>query len=234
VSSEPVLELSAVVKDYRGLRPLRIGTFVLAEGESVAMLGFDEPMAEVFVNLVTGAAVPDRGEIRAFGMPTTAIASSADWLQIVDRFGIVSRRAVLLDAMTAIQNLSLPYTLDIEPPSDEVREKALALAAEVGISASISSRPVSQLDLLDHARLRLGRALALAPSILLLEHASADIPRDSVRTFGADIQSIARQRRCAAIALTADPEFATAVAARVLRLDAASGTLVSAVRRRWW
>ena len=40
------------VEDYGGLRPLRIAELRVAAGERVAMLGFDQPSAEVFVNLV--------------------------------------------------------------------------------------------------------------------------------------------------------------------------------------
>ena len=109
----PVVELSGVSKDYHGLRPLRIETLALAPGEPAALLGLDEPMAETFVNLVTGATLPDRGEVNVFGRPTSSIDDSADWLGVVDRFGIVSARAVLLDALSVIQNLSVPFTLEL-------------------------------------------------------------------------------------------------------------------------
>ena len=68
------------LKDYRGLRPLRIERLTLAAGEQVALLGFDQPAAEVFVNLITGATLPDPGEVRVLGRPTAAITDSADWL----------------------------------------------------------------------------------------------------------------------------------------------------------
>ena len=141
---------------------------------------------------------------------------------------------MLLEAMTALQNLAMPFTLDVEPPSDEVRARAMALASEVGIGQTTSAMAVSQLDSVGHVRVRLGRALALGPAILLLEHVSAGIPRGSVRSLGAEIRSIARHRQCASIAVTADEEFARAVAERVLRLDAASGTLAPSKRRSWW
>ena len=102
----------------------------------MALLGFDQPTAEVFVNLATGATLPDGGEVRVFGRPTRAIDDSADWLATVDRFGIVSERAVLLDALSVIQNLAMPFTLEIEPPPDDVRQRAEALAHEVGLAAS--------------------------------------------------------------------------------------------------
>jgi ABC-type lipoprotein export system ATPase subunit len=100
-------------------------------GEHIAIIGLDQVTAEVFVNLVTGATLPDRGEVRLFGRPTSAIADSADWLAVVDRFGIVSPRAVLLDSLTVVQNLAMPFTLD-EPPAEDIRRRAVALAERGG------------------------------------------------------------------------------------------------------
>ena len=133
-------------KDYRGLRPLRIAELRVAAADHVAILGFDQASAEVFVNLAIGATLPDEGEVCIFGRPTKAINDSADWLATVDRFGIVSERAVLLDALTVIQNLAIPFTLEIEPPPDDVRARAEALAREVGLSETSWATPVADLD----------------------------------------------------------------------------------------
>ena len=120
-----VLELSDVSKDYRGLRPLRIASLELRAGEHIAIIGLDQTTAEVFVNLVTGATLPDRGDVRLFGRSTASITDSADWLAVVDRFGIVSPRAVLLESLTVVQNLAMPFTLDIEPPAEDIRRRAV-------------------------------------------------------------------------------------------------------------
>lgn len=228
----PVIDITALSKDYHGLRPLRIEKLALAYGELVAILGLDQPMAETFVNLVTGATLPDRGAVSIFGRPTTSIDDSTDWLSVVDRFGIVSERAVLLDALSVVQNLSIPFTLDIDPPPDSVRERALALAREVGLREADWLRSVSALDAGGRVRIRLARALALNPKVLLLEHASAGLPAVAAAAFGADVQRIASRRGCALVAVTADAPFAAAVAPRVLTLDPASGRL-SERRRNW-
>ena len=68
--SDLVLELFEISKDYRGLRPLRIERLDLSQGESVAILGLDQAGAEVFVNLVTGATLPEHGAVKLFGRPT--------------------------------------------------------------------------------------------------------------------------------------------------------------------
>ncbi len=68
-----LVDISGVSKDYRGLRPLRVERLTVAATDQVALLGFDAATAEVFVNLVTGATLPDRGEISVLGKNTAAI-----------------------------------------------------------------------------------------------------------------------------------------------------------------
>jgi len=228
-----VLEFAGASKTYGGLRPLRIAELRVSAGDRVAILGLDQPSAEVFVNLATGATLPDAGEVSVFGRATKAIDDAADWLATVDRFGIVSERAVLLDALTVIQNLAMPFTLEIEPPPAHVRQRAEALAEEVGLAEASWTRPVAELDAAGWLRVRFGRAIALDPAILLLEHASARLPREDVAGAGARMRAVAATRGIALVAATADEVFARAVADRVLALEPATGRL-KAQRRGWF
>ena len=229
----PALEIEGVTKDYRGLRPLRIQQLTVAAGEPVAILGFDAPSAETFVNLVTGATLPDAGSIRVFGRSTSSIADGDDWLTSLDTFGIVTARAVLLEELTPVQNLAMPITLDVEPPAPDVREQAEALAREVGLPGDMWTGAVANLNGAARARVRLGRALAMNPALLLLEHASAGMAPGEAASFGRDVRAIAGRRAIAVVAATADDGFARAVAARVLALEAASGRLAEP-RRGWF
>jgi ABC-type polar amino acid transport system ATPase subunit len=229
----PILELAAVSKDYRGLRPLRIQFLSVNADDQVAILGFDRPSAEIFVNLVTGTTLPDQGTVAAFGRSTADIADSADWLRVVDRFGIVSERAVLLDQLSVLQNLAMPFTLDIEPPASDVLERAAALAREVGLAERVWGDAVGSLGPDARARIRLGRALALEPSALLLEHMSATLESQEAAAFGADVRGIAERRAVAVVSASADEAFARAVATRVLLLEPATGRMREHGRRGW-
>lgn len=229
-----VLELVGVSKSYGGLRPLRVQSLSVAAGELVAIIGFDQPAAEVFINLATGTTLPDAGAVHVFGRPTIAIADSDEWLSTVDRFGIVSARAVLLDQLTVIQNLAMPFTLEIEPPPDDIRSRAEQLAREVRLPESSWTRPVADLDPASRGRVRLGRALALDPAVLLLEHVSAGLARGDVESYGADLRALAATRGATVIAATSDEIFARAVAARVLTLDLATGRLDDQRRGGWF
>ena len=222
------VELSSVTKQYGALRPLRIEQLTIAPDDRIALLGLDQPAAEVFVNLVTGASLPDTGTIRVFGRSTLEIADSADWLSTLDRFGIVSDRAPLIDGLSIIQNLSMPFTLEIEPPPSDIREQATRLAAEAGLGPSMWDRRVGDVDAISRLRIRTARALALNPSIVLFEHTSATLSRADVSRFGRELLAIVEKRGAAAIALTMDTEFAGAVAANTLTLDASTGRVTDA------
>jgi ABC-type lipoprotein export system ATPase subunit len=230
----PVLELSGVSRSYGGLRPLRIQHLTVAAGEHVALIGFDQPMAEVFMNLVTGASLPERGDVSVFGQPTAAIADSAEWLALVDRFGIVTERAVFLEAFTLLQNLAVPLTLEIEPMSDDVAGRTAALARELDIPSSRWEQPVGGLDAATRTRARIARALALDPPVILLEHPTAALDRADAASIGGHLRAVATRRGAAIVAVTADPAFATAVSSRVFTLDAATGRLIESHRNRWF
>lgn len=230
---QPVLEMSDVVKDYRGLRPLRVQRLSLSPGEQVAVLGMDAPAAEMMTTLLTGAALPDHGTISVLGISTMGIANADQWLQLVDRIGLVTDRAALLELFTVVQNLAMSFTLSIDPPTADVRERVTALAADVGLSEALWDQRVADLEAVDKTRVRLGRALALEPKLLLLEHPTAQVARSGVRPLARDIKATAARRGLTTLALTGDEDFVETMGLRVMQWDAARGTLRERARG-WW
>src|SRR3954470_17333565 len=164
MTSDPVLRLHDVRKQYNALRPLRVNDLTVAAGERVALSGFDAGAAEVLVNLVTGASLPDEGEVHVQGRSTASIATGDEWLAWLDRFGIVSPRAVLLDGASLLQNLAMPLTLQIDPIPEDVAETARALARETGIDEDALARPIAGLSATVKMRAHLARAVALGPA----------------------------------------------------------------------
>lgn len=224
---EAVVEFENVTKDYHGLRPLRIASLIVRNGERIAMAGFDRVTAEIFVNMVNGAILPDAGDVRVFGASTGAIVNGDEWLASLDRFGIVTERAVLLDGMSIAQNLALPFTLDIDPLPEDVLARVRDLAREVGIDERLLERPAVQSELPTRLRIHLGRAFAVDPRVLLMEHPTASLPREEVPAFARMVRATVESRGITLIALTDDGEFADIIAERALKLHAGTGALTS-------
>ena len=229
----PVLEIDGVSKKYGGLRPLRIHRLTVAAGERVAISGIDAAATELLVNLITGASLPDTGRVLVLGRSTAEIAAGDDWLASLDRFGIVSERAVLLEGSTLAQNLALPFTLAIDPVPADVRPRVEALAAECGIDQAWLDRAAGDVPPAVRARVHLGRAVALEPALLILEHPTASLAPPEHRALAADIARIAGARGMAALVVSMDHAFGHAVAHRTLALHGATGD-VRPVRKGWF
>jgi ABC-type lipoprotein export system ATPase subunit len=229
----PVFELAGISKAYGGLRPLRVRSLVVRQGAIVALTGLDAPAAEMLVNLLTGATLPETGEVRVLGRPTSAITDADEWLASIDRFGIVSDRAVLLDELTAAQNLAMTLTLDIDPIPAAIRTRVERVGAEVSLDQAWLDRKVATLSAVDKLRVRLGRAVALDASVLLLEHPTATLPRDVVGGVATEIGRLAHARGLTALALTADTAFAAALTKEAWTLVPADGSIVPLDRGAW-
>jgi ABC-type transporter Mla maintaining outer membrane lipid asymmetry ATPase subunit MlaF len=177
--------------------------------------------------------VPDEGTVTVGGRSTHSISDGDEWLSSLDRFGIVSPRAVLLDAATLLQNLAMPLTLQIDPMPRETEEKARALATEVGLDGAMLERPIAGLDAAARARAHLARAIALGPSLLILEHPTVGFAPEQSKPFGETVARVSAARSLSTLILSEDAEFSAAAADRRLALDAASGAL-RAPRRRFF
>jgi ABC-type transporter Mla maintaining outer membrane lipid asymmetry ATPase subunit MlaF len=228
----PVLELKDVRKSYGGLRPLRLNELQVLEGQSVAVLNVEAPAVDVFVNLVTGAGLPDEGEVRIFGSASSAIESGEAWLASLERFGIVSERVVLLEEMSVAQNLAIPYTLELDPIPAAVQESLTQLAAEVALDERVLHGVAGRATPEARIRLRLARALALEPALLLLEHPTVGLTSEHALAFAADLGRIAEARHLSVLIVTADRAFADAAAHDVYTLQPATGALARARGKR--
>jgi ABC-type lipoprotein export system ATPase subunit len=229
-----LLSLHDVERDYHGLRPLRVRALDVRLGDAIAILGMDREAAEAFVNLASAATLPDKGVVWTLGQPTSAVTSSDQWNELLERVGILSERSVLLGEMTVEQNLAMPYSLDLFELSSELRARVEALAREVGLPADVLKTPAAGLSMLMRARLRLARAIAAEPQVLLAEHPNALVEESVVKAFGEDIARVVAGRRMAAVVVTADRSFAKVVARTLLVHNPATGELTPAsLWRRW-
>jgi ABC-type lipoprotein export system ATPase subunit len=224
-TSVPVLRMANVRKQYNALRPLRMNDLVVEAGERVALSGLDAGAAEVLVNLVTGASVPDEGEVLIQGRSTASIADADEWLASLDRFGIVSPRAVLLDAATLLQNLTMPLTLQIDPVPEDAAATARAIAREAGIGEEWLERPVAALPAAIRMRAHLVRAVVLEPALLILEHPTATLEKGEGTALGEAVARVTGARTLTTLIVSEDADFARAAASRRLALQPASGDL---------
>jgi putative ABC transport system ATP-binding protein len=229
---DAALEIRDLSKDYRTLRPLRIRDLAVRAGDVMSISGIDVLGAETFVHLVTGATLPDSGDVWLFGRNTREITDGDAWLKSLDGVGMITARGILVAGFSVLQNIALSLTLDVDPISADVVPHAQALARDVGIDAGNFDVAAGRVAPDMQMRVHLARGLALGPRLLIAEHPSASLPRDTVSGFGADLGRAARSRGLALVAITADDSLAKAIGGARLELVPASGELRATSRIR--
>lgn len=222
-----LLEIRGLVKNYQALRPLRIRELTVTPGATLSIGGVDATAAETLVHLVTGATLPDEGDVIMFGQNTRAITDSQAWFQALDRAGLITARAVLIEAFSVLQNVAMSFTLDVEPIDPRVIPQAGAVARDAGIDPSLFDVAAGKVAPEVRMRVHLARALALGPQLLIAEHPSAGLPRPAVAAFAADLAQAAKSRGAALIVITADDVLAKAIGGDRLELVPATGELRS-------
>jgi ABC-type transporter Mla maintaining outer membrane lipid asymmetry ATPase subunit MlaF len=226
------LVLRGVEKQYGALRPLRVRDLRIQQRARCTLIGFDLPAAETFVNLITGAVLPDTGEVVTLGQPTASIVDSTAWLSFVEQFGFVSDRIALLDGLTVAQNLAIPFTLDIDPVQPEVLSRVNALAVEAGIAAAELDVRAGEGPPFLRAKIRLARALALDPAVVVLEHPTATLLPGDAAPYARALAEIWKRRKVTLVALSMDERFGKALGGRLLVWQPATGECKE--RRRWF
>ena len=228
----PLIEMAGVSRSHAAPAPLRIQHLAVSAGDRLVIGGLDEGAAEMFVLLVTGAALPEEGFVRVDGRDTREIATDAAWLASLDRFGLVTQRAVLIEKLPIASNLALPLTLSIDPMADEMQARVGRLAREAGLAASRLAAAAATLSPDERLRVHLARALAPDPALLLLEHPTSALTSDDARAaFGETLRAVAERRGIGWVALSDDPLFAARSGGARRRLDMVTGRLRADV---WW
>lgn len=184
----PLLAVDGLTRAFGGLVAVNELAFSIAPGEIVGLLGPNGSGKTTALNLISGALVADAGSIRLRGrelrgLPAHRIAR----LGVARTFQLVR----VLDAMTCRENVEAG--LAFHPGGAFGRaahERAERLLDRVGLGSKAAA-PADDLNYIDRKRLELARALALSPSLLLLDEWLAGLNPTELRDGIALVRSLA-------------------------------------------
>ena len=177
------LRVEGVTKRFGGLTAVNNVSMVAETGKILSVIGPNGAGKTTFFNLLTGIYAPDEGKILFDGRDITGMKSDA-----VAALGIgrTFQNIRLFSSMTVLENVLVGHHNQIKtnyfasifrPPSFAREEKkADARARELLAYMHLADRAgsvSSSLPYGDQRRLEIARALALEPSLLLLDEPAA-------------------------------------------------------------
>jgi branched-chain amino acid transport system ATP-binding protein len=172
----PLLELAGITRRFGGLRAVNRLSFAVGEGEIVGLIGPNGSGKTTVFNLISGALLPDGGEIRFAGGPLVGRKPHEICRRGIGRtFQIVQP----FPSLSVLDNVRVGAFRTIRDPDAAARD-AEAVLEMVGLAHKRDARPPS-LTIGDRKRLELARALATRPRLLLLDEVMAGLrPAEAV------------------------------------------------------
>lgn len=169
-SGAPLLSIRRVTKTFDGLRALSEVTFDVPAGSIVGLIGPNGAGKTTLFNVIAGTFPPTSGDVLLHGslvagLPAHRVARKgiARTFQLMKPFGTLSVRDNVMVA--ALQRV---------PSIEEARVRAGEVVAQVGLDEWIED-PADELSTAGRKRLELARALAVEPSLLLLDEVLAGL-----------------------------------------------------------
>ena len=214
--AEPLLRLAGVGKHFGGVVALDGVDLEVAGGEIASVIGPNGAGKTTLFNVVTGAYTPDTGTIELAGRRIG---------------GLKPHRIVRLGMARTFQNIRLFHSLTVR----EHLEIALGAAGRRGESKGDGAARLEELlDLLElrdvanrnaaelpygrQRRVEIGRALATAPKLLLLDEPVAGMSREESSSV-ADLLRVLRGRGLSVLLIEHDMSFVMNLCDRVTVLD---------------
>ena len=164
-----VLEVKNIKKGFGTLDVLKGVSFSLERGQVLAIIGSSGSGKTTLLRCLNFLETPDEGEIRVNDKLLTGANLTEE--QIRENrlhFGLVFQNFNLFPQYTVLDNITLAPTLLKKGSPSGIREKALGLLEQVGLSQKRDAYPY-QLSGGQQQRVAIARALALNPEVLCFD-----------------------------------------------------------------
>ena len=174
--STPVICVQDLAFGYgEGDFELRIGELEVGRASSAAFIGPSGSGKTMLLHLIAGITLPQSGTIETNGVDLTGLSENARRGFRIKNIGLVFQEFELLEYLTVLDNVLLPYRINPALELTEaVRARAAAVALDVGIGDKLSRYP-RQLSQGERQRVAVCRAVVTEPAVLMADEPTGNL-----------------------------------------------------------
>ena len=206
-----ILEVNNLKKGFGAVDVLKGVSFSLEQGQVLAIIGSSGSGKTTLLRCLNFLETPDEGEIRVNGeLLTGANLSESQIRRNRLHFGLVFQSFNLFPQYTVLENITLAPSLLKQTDPTRIRQKALDLLQQVGLSHKQDAYPY-QLSGGQQQRVAIARALALQPDILCFDEPTSALDPELTGEVLRVIRGLKGQKNTM-IVVTHEMEFAKSVA----------------------
>ena len=154
---------------------LEIPGLHVPKGQSTAFIGPSGSGKTTLLNLIAGIIMPDAGNVTTHGVGVSGLTDAGRRDFRVTRLGLVFQEFELLEYLSVLDNILLPYRINASLKLDgSVRDRARLLADQVGIADKLGRYP-HRLSQGERQRVAVCRAMLPGPSLILADEPTGNL-----------------------------------------------------------
>jgi phospholipid/cholesterol/gamma-HCH transport system ATP-binding protein len=215
-SADHAVRFDGVSKGFDGRRVLDKVSFDVPRGHACCIMGRSGTGKSVTLKLLLGLLKPDEGRIYVNDVQIESL-DSAGLVEVRKSIGFLFQYSALFDSLTVAENVAFPLRRHTRMPETEIAERVRERLAAVGLEAELERMP---LDLSGGMRKRVGlaRALALEPSILLVDEPSSGLDPITTREIDKLLTDLKTSGKTTMVVVTHDVSSARRIGDKLVVL----------------
>ncbi|TSO26608.1 amino acid ABC transporter ATP-binding protein [Lactobacillus sp. LL6] len=214
--TEEVLKVEHLNKFYGDWQALHDISFSLEKGKVLALLGPSGSGKSTLLRTLNGLEGYKSGSI--YFHDKKIIPTPKQWQNLRQKIGMVFQSYDLFPNLTVMENILLAPVKVQKRSEAEVRNEAIKLLEQVGLSNHINSYP-RELSGGQKQRIAIVRALAMHPEVMLFDEVTASLDPEMVRGILEIIQDLSDNEHMTMVIVTHEMNFAAKIADEVLFLE---------------
>jgi ABC-type lipoprotein export system ATPase subunit len=205
-----MIDISDLVFSYRKnsvadgrIFGMQVGTLAVPTGVSAALVGPSGSGKTTLLGLIAGTLRPASGRVCVNNQEISNFDEAQLGRFRLQNVGQVFQTFELLNYLTVLENVMLPWYIDGHGDKAAIRERARSLLQSVGLENKADSRP-SELSQGEQQRVAVSRAMLNNPPLLLADEPTGNLDQENKQNVVDLLRDQARRNKSTLLMVTHD------------------------------
>jgi len=216
-ATEPIVSIRDVHQSFGDIEVLKGISLDVPKGGVICIIGPSGSGKSTLLRCINGLVPIKQGSIRVANFNVHTLKTDQEKIALRKEVSMIFQQYNLFPHKTALANVMMAPVHVLKEDQDEVRQRAVALLAKVGLSTKQNAYP-GELSGGQQQRVAIARSLAMRPHVMLFDEVTAALDPETVKEVLNTIQELAREGMTC-ILVTHEMRFAREIADDVYFTD---------------